>query len=100
MRERIPLTICYLRYAYEMYHWNNDKTLLELIWPQLVGAAEWQIAVSAQYGIPYKLVATYDVLGRWRVPALELACKLTLTGPVSQTWLGIPPPRTTASFTC
>jgi hypothetical protein len=51
-------------YAYEMYHWNNDKTMLELIWPQLVGAAEWQISVSTEYGIPYELVATYDVLGK------------------------------------
>ena len=58
------LTVLACSYAYEMYHWNNDKTLLELIWPQLVGAAEWQISVSAEYGIPYKLVATYDVLGR------------------------------------
>eukprot|EP00045_Choanoeca_perplexa_P015074 m.182287 g.182287 ORF g.182287 m.182287 type:complete len:987 (+) comp16883_c0_seq1:64-3024(+) len=50
-------------YAYEMYHWHNDSSVLEAIWPQLVGAAEWQISVSTKYGIPYKLTATYDVLG-------------------------------------
>jgi hypothetical protein len=52
----------------ELYKWGNDTSTLAALWPHVVKAAEWQIAVAQAVGIPQHLVATYDILGLDQYP--------------------------------
>lgn len=52
-----------IQYILEFLRWSNDTELLTELWPRVKKAAQWQISTAAQYGVPTKLVATYDILG-------------------------------------
>lgn len=56
------------RYVYELYAWGNDTETLQSLWPHVEKAAQWQIDVSADVGIPQHLVATYDILALNKYP--------------------------------
>ncbi len=52
----------FIVYVLELYQWANDTDTLTKLWNNVKRAAQWHIDVSHRYGIPEKLVNTYDVL--------------------------------------
>ena len=55
-------TTIWLLEMLEVYQHTGEMTLLQELWPQVVRAAKWQIAVAAESGLPAHLVCTYDIL--------------------------------------
>jgi hypothetical protein len=53
----------YIVYVLELLRWGNDTTTLDRLYPVVRRAAEWQMNVSAEDGLPQHLVNTYDILG-------------------------------------
>jgi non-lysosomal glucosylceramidase len=62
------VTSMFIMYVLELYKWSNDVASLEAFWPAVYKGALWQMQVSQQYGIPYRLVSTYDILGLDQYP--------------------------------
>ena len=60
MADSSSMFICYIL---ELLKWNGDAESLKLYYPTVKRAAEWQMNVSATYGVPFKLQTTYDILG-------------------------------------
>ena len=60
MADSPSMFICYIL---ELLKWNGDAESLKLYYPTVKRAAEWQMNVSATYGVPFKLQTTYDILG-------------------------------------
>ena len=60
MADSTSMFICYVL---ELLRWSGDRQTLKLYWPTVKRAAEWQMDVSAAFGVPYKLQTTYDILG-------------------------------------
>jgi len=53
----------FIVYVWELYAWANDTQSLKEFYPNAKRAAQWHISVSQEFGIPYRLVSTYDILG-------------------------------------
>ena len=57
----------FIVYLLELQTWYHNVSITEAIlkdlWPHARLAAEWQMSVSSQDGIPHHLVTTYDILG-------------------------------------
>jgi len=53
----------FIVYLLELWQWTADADLLAELWPNAKAAAQWQIARAAEFGLPDKLVDTYDGLG-------------------------------------
>lgn len=47
----------------ELLRWSGDVDTVKLYYPTIVKIAKWQMAKSAQYGVPVKLETTYDIIG-------------------------------------
>lgn len=60
MSDSTSMFICYIL---ELLKWSGDTETLRLYYPTVKRAAEWQMNVSATYGVPLKLQTTYDILG-------------------------------------
>ena len=56
-------TSMFIMYVLELLRWDADDTTLELYYPAVKRAAEWQMNVSADFGVPLELQTTYDILG-------------------------------------
>jgi len=52
----------------ELYLHTGDVSFLEELYPIVPGAVQWQIGASAQLGLPYELVCTYDILDLQQYP--------------------------------
>jgi non-lysosomal glucosylceramidase len=50
----------FILWAWQIYSWTGDRDFLDLHWPKVKRAAEWQIERSARYGLPERLQNTYD----------------------------------------
>ena len=46
----------------ELLRWANDTTTLDLYYPTVKRAAQWQMNVSRAFKVPTKLQTTYDIL--------------------------------------
>ena len=46
---------------YRDYLWTADRTFLDALWPAAKRTAQWQIDRCARYGLPDRLVNTYDL---------------------------------------
>ena len=57
-RARAPqdTTTIWLLELLEIYQHTGELTLIESLWPQVQRAAAWQIASTAEIGLPFKLV--------------------------------------------
>jgi hypothetical protein len=62
MADSTSMFICYVL---ELLRWAGDEFTLKEYYPTVKRAAEWQMSVSADYGVPLKLETTYDILGWW-----------------------------------
>ena len=51
-------TTIWLLELLEVYQHTGELTLIESLWPQVQRAAAWQIASTAEIGLPYTLVCT------------------------------------------
>ena len=51
----------FICYVLELLRWSGDRQTLALYWPTVKRAAEWQMNVSAAYGVPLKLQTTYAI---------------------------------------
>jgi non-lysosomal glucosylceramidase len=60
MADSTSMFICYIL---ELLRWSGDTQTLKLYYPTVKRAAEWQMNVSATFGVPLKLQTTYDILG-------------------------------------
>jgi glycogen debranching enzyme len=49
-------TTIWLLELLEVYQHTGELTLIESLWPQVQRAAAWQIASTAEIGLPFKLV--------------------------------------------
>jgi uncharacterized protein (DUF608 family) len=56
------VTSMFIVYLLELWQWTANEDLLVELWPTAKRAAQWQIARAAQFGLPDKLVDTYDGL--------------------------------------
>lgn len=56
-------TSMFIVYVLELLRWSGDNVTLQLYYPVIKKAAEWQMAVSLEYGVPQHLETTYDILG-------------------------------------
>ena len=52
MADSSSMFICFVL---ELLRWAGDRQTLGLYWPTVKRAAEWQMNVSAAFGVPYKL---------------------------------------------
>eukprot|EP00494_Astrolonche_serrata_P032354 UN32623 len=73
------VTTMYIQYFWELYIWNNDIGLIGEYWNNtLVPAINWQINTAKTYGVPERLVSTYDILRleKWPVASYNSAMHL------------------------
>ncbi len=61
-RKMSDVSSMFIVYVLELYQWGNDTDTLTKLWDNVKRAAQWHMDVSQQYGIPERLVNTYDVL--------------------------------------
>ena len=52
----------FLLYIVELYQWSNDTATIDELWPNIEKAIAWQIASTADVGIPAHMIDTYDIL--------------------------------------
>ena len=57
MADSTSMFICYVL---ELLRWSGDAETLDLYYPVVKRAAEWQMSVSKDFGVPVKLETTYD----------------------------------------
>lgn len=59
-----PVVSCrmFVLYILELYR-AGDSTSLHLYWPVAKKGIQWQLSTATQFGLPYKLQTTYDILG-------------------------------------
>ena len=57
MADCSSMFICYIL---ELVRWSGDSETLDLYYPMAKRAAEWQMSVSKDLGVPVKLETTYD----------------------------------------
>ena len=60
----------FLMYVLELLRWTGDRATLELYYPVVKKVAQWQMQVSATFGVPVGLETTYDIL---RFPSYTLS---------------------------
>ena len=51
-------TSMFIMYVLELLRWDGDAQTLQLYYPTVKRAAEWQMNVSATFGVPLKLETT------------------------------------------
>merc|ERR1719201_1039360 len=56
------VTSMFLLYIVELYQWSNDTATIDELWPNIEKAIAWQIASTADVGIPAHMIDTYDIL--------------------------------------
>lgn len=61
-RTMADTTSLWITELWEFYINTGDEALVVEMWPVAQKAIAWQIAASAQIGLPWKLVCTYDIL--------------------------------------
>ena len=61
----------FILYVLELLRWAGDTTTLQLYWPTIKRAAQWQMAKSTEFGVPVGLETTYDVSA---VACLRVGC--------------------------
>ena len=55
------VTTIFILETLELYRWTNDSVFLKDMYPHVVAGVKWQLAVSAQLGLPEHLDCTYDI---------------------------------------
>ena len=63
-------TSMFIVYVLELYKWDADVVTLKTYWPVIQKAVSWINSTALEFGVPYKLETTYDVLG---FPKYELS---------------------------
>ena len=63
-------TSMFIMYVLELLRWTGDRSTLEIYYPVVKRAAQWQMQVSATFGVPVHLETTYDIL---RFPTYTLS---------------------------
>ena len=63
-------TSMFMMYVLELLRWSGDRATLEVYYPVLKRAAQWQMQKSVAFGVPVNLETTYDIL---RFPSYTLS---------------------------
>ena len=67
----------FIVYVYEAWVWHADADLVKQLWPAAAKAARWQMARAVEFGLPSRVVDTYDGLELSRY-VLNDACLVTI----------------------
>lgn len=61
-RKMSDVSSMFIIYVLELLKWSGDRVSLEMYWPTIKRAADWQVSVAAELGLPKNLQNTYDIL--------------------------------------